>query len=58
VAFTFALVACLVAAVASALRGGRYHHDGETPGEAAVEGEAIEPVPAGIASALMPGRRT
>jgi MFS family permease len=26
VAFTFALVSCLIAAVASALRGGRYHH--------------------------------
>jgi hypothetical protein len=56
VAFTFALVACLVAAVASALRGGRYHHDDERPREAAVEGEAIEPLPAGIASALMPQR--
>jgi EmrB/QacA subfamily drug resistance transporter len=36
VAFTFALVACLVAAVASALRGGRYNHD-----EAALEAEAM-----------------
>jgi MFS family permease len=54
VAFTFALVACLVAAVASALRGGRYHHDDESPGEAALEGEAIEPSPSGIASALIP----
>lgn len=25
-AFTFAIVACLVAAAASLLRGGRYHH--------------------------------
>jgi hypothetical protein len=54
VAFSFALVACLVAAVASALRGGRYHHDDESPGEAALEGEAIEPSPAGIAPALIP----
>ncbi len=54
VAFTFALVACLVAAVASALRGGLYHHDDETGAEAAVEGEAIEPFPSGIAPALMP----
>jgi MFS family permease len=52
VAFTFALIACLVAAAASLLRGGRYHHDDESPGEAAVEGEAIEPFPSGIASAL------
>jgi MFS family permease len=52
VAFTFALVACLVAAAASLLRGGRYHHDDESPGEAALEGEAIEPLPSGIASAL------
>jgi MFS family permease len=28
-AFTFAIVACLVAAVASLLRGGKYHHAGE-----------------------------
>jgi MFS family permease len=52
VAFTFALVACLVAAAASLLRGGQYHHDDESPGEAALEGEAIEPLPSGIASAL------
>jgi MFS family permease len=57
VAFTFALVACLVAAVASALRGGRYHHDDESPREAAVEGGAVEPLPAGIAAALMPQQR-
>jgi MFS family permease len=51
VAFTFALAACLVAALASLLRGGRYHHeDGGVA--AALEGEAVEPVPAGIASAL------
>jgi MFS family permease len=31
VAFTFALVACLVAAVASALRGGRYHYEEAVP---------------------------
>ena len=47
-AFTFALVACLVAALASLLRGGRYHHEDH----AAIEGEAVEPVPAGIAPAL------
>jgi MFS family permease len=51
VAFTFALIACLVAAGASALRGGRYHHD-ESAFEAAVSGEAIEPTAAGIAGAL------
>jgi MFS family permease len=48
VAFTFALVACLVAAGASLLRGGRYHHDDH----AALEGEAVEPIPSGIAPAL------
>jgi hypothetical protein len=52
VAFTFALVACLVAAVASALRGGRYHHAEEPAVIAALEGEALEPIPAGIAPAL------
>ena len=54
VALTFALVACLVSAVASAQRGGRYHYADEGARKAAVEGEAIEPVPAGIAPALMP----
>jgi len=48
VAFTFALVACLIAAAASLLRGGRYHHDDH----AALEGEAVEPVPSGIAPVL------
>jgi MFS family permease len=51
-AFTFALIACVVAAGASLLRGGRYHHDEVSPGEAAAEGGAIEPTPSGIASAL------
>jgi MFS family permease len=42
VAFTFALVACLVAAVASALRGGRYHHEEPAPeAEAMAETEAL-----------------
>jgi hypothetical protein len=48
VAFTFALAACLIAAAASLLRGGRYHHDDH----AALEGEAVEPVPSGIAPVL------
>jgi MFS family permease len=48
VAFTFALAACLIAAAASLLRGGRYHHEDH----AALEGEAVEPVPAGLAPAL------
>src|SRR3954447_14568172 len=47
-AFTFALVACLIAAGASLLRGGRYHHEDH----AAVGGEAVEPIPSGIAPAL------
>ena len=49
VAFTFALIACLVAAAASLLRGGRYHHQDD---HVALEGEAVEPLPAGIAPAL------
>jgi len=48
VAFTFALAACLIAAAASLLRGGRYHHEDH----AALEGEAVEPVPSGLAPAL------
>jgi hypothetical protein len=48
VAFTFALVACLIAAGASLLRGGRYHHGDH----GALEGDAVEPVPSGIAPAL------
>jgi MFS family permease len=47
-AFTFALIACLIAAAASMLRGGRYHHDDH----AALAGEAVEPQPSGIAAAL------
>ena len=47
-AFAFAIVACLVAAVASLLRGGKYHHEDH----AALEGEAVEPVPSGIAPVL------
>jgi len=48
VAFTFALAACLIAAAASLLRGGRYHHEDH----AALEGEAVEPLPSGLAPAL------
>jgi hypothetical protein len=58
VAFTFALIACVVAAVASALRGGQYHYEDESRIEAATRGEAIEPLPAGIASALTPSERS
>jgi MFS family permease len=42
-AFTFAIVACLVAAVASLLRGGKYHHAGEATLPAAAP-TGIEPV--------------
>ncbi len=35
-AFTFALIACLVAAVASWMRGGKYHHSEETTSLASV----------------------
>jgi MFS family permease len=37
-AFTFAIVACLVAAAASMLRGGRYHHGEEPVRESSVPG--------------------
>jgi MFS family permease len=52
VAFTFALVACLVAAVASALRGGMYRHEEHTAAESAIEGEAGEAYPSGAQPAL------
>jgi MFS family permease len=44
-AFTFAIVACLVAAVASLLRGGKYHHDEEAtvPAGAPTGLEPVEP---------------
>ncbi|HEX3735434.1 MAG TPA: MFS transporter [Solirubrobacterales bacterium] len=38
-AFAFAIVACLVAAAASMLRGGRYHHAEEPAAEAALRGQ-------------------
>ncbi len=53
VAFTFALAACLIAAAASLLRGGRYHHEDH----AALEGEAAEPVPSGLAPVLQRSAR-
>jgi MFS family permease len=40
-AFTFAIIACLVAAVASALRGGVYHHGDQQPA-ATLEAEAAD----------------
>jgi hypothetical protein len=40
-AFTFAIIACLVAAVASALRGGVYHHGDQQPA-APLEAEAAD----------------
>src|SRR5262249_6872045 len=55
-AFAFAILACLVAAAASALRGGRYHHQegpqevsgGQVKGEALAAPEGIRPL--GVAS--------
>ena len=35
-AFAFAIVACLVAAAASLMRGGRYHHAEEPAGDQAL----------------------
>jgi MFS family permease len=46
-AFTFAAVACLIAACASLLRGGRYHHaePAESPADPAILiGSAVQPV--------------
>jgi hypothetical protein len=47
-AFAFAIVACLVAAVASLLRGGKYHH-AEEPLPAPVHAPSLvaDPAPAG-----------
>jgi len=42
-ALTFAIIACLIAAVASALRGGVYHHDDKPAAPVATEAEP-EPV--------------
>jgi hypothetical protein len=36
-AFAFAIVACLIAAAASLMRGGKYEHVEETPARATVE---------------------
>jgi hypothetical protein len=42
-AFVFAIVACLIAAVASLLRGGKYHHDeAATRAAVAPQVEALE----------------
>jgi MFS family permease len=50
-AFTFAVVACLVAAVASWLRGGKYHHTPEPPGPQPVApARDDEPKPAGLST--------
>jgi hypothetical protein len=46
-AFVFAIVACLVAAVASLLRGGKYHHVDATSPAGAPTG--LEPVEAALA---------
>jgi MFS family permease len=46
-AFLFAILACLIAAAASLLRGGRYYH-GEAPQETAGEGAALALYGAGI----------
>jgi len=43
-AFVFAIVACLVAAVASLLRGGKYHYEDATAPAGAPSGlEPVEP---------------
>jgi MFS family permease len=49
-AFLFAIIACLVAAVASLMRGGMYHHDG-SPALGADTPESAAPRPAVTAAA-------
>ena len=44
-AFIFAIVACLVAAAASLMRGGQYHHADEPAAEAARERQPRSSVP-------------
>ena len=57
-AFTFALVACVVAAIASFFATGRpQREEGETTGERAWAGEAIDPGADGAAAALLPSGR-
>jgi len=59
-AFTFSFIACLIAAAASWLRGGKYHYveDGDEPGEPAAAGEEIvaPALPDAVAS-RQPARR-
>lgn len=57
-AFSFALVACLVAAAASLFARGKAEHVlGETRGERALAGEAVDPGLDGAAAALLPSGR-
>jgi MFS family permease len=51
IAFDFAIAACLVAAVASLLRGGKYVHGMEDGPQAASPATAAQTVPAGAVSA-------
>ena len=50
-AFTFAIVACLVAAAASLLRGGQYHH-AEEPAQAPIDPRPQVPATGGATCAL------
>jgi hypothetical protein len=54
-AFIFAIVACLIAAVASLLRGGKYHHLEATSPAGAPTG--LEPVEPDIPESRRPVRR-
>ncbi|EHN12627.1 major facilitator superfamily MFS_1 [Patulibacter medicamentivorans] len=57
-AFSFALVACLIAAAASLFAAGRpQHQPGETVAERAWAGEAIDPGADGAAAAMLPSGR-
>ena len=59
-AFTFAIIACLIAAGASLMRGGKYHYtDGgpaETAGDGSGENELAARTPAGASSQVRTGQ--
>jgi hypothetical protein len=49
-AFVFAIIACLVAVVASLLRGGKYHHEDEEATLPPAAASGMEPVEAGVSA--------
>jgi hypothetical protein len=53
-AFVFAIVACLIAAVASLLRGGKYHHADATSPPVPIGLEPVEPLVSETPSSTAP----